>query len=389
MDLQLRQTNQHIDHEFEWEPYFRLYIQFINIIALVTKWCSTDNVVFIKSMRMLFKKLFEDQKNTGEEFVTRMIGDVSATCIDYQVSSKPVALHQPLTRLLSALSLYMDNFELSFDANELDIMERPTAVQMMEPSLRTVVFVSQVQAGMWRRNGHSLLDQVNTYHEHRWRREMADRDIIMLQLAAANMHPDDFMINLVSKFQLINWSSQEFDFKEDDSIRQINILAEEFLSILIYILAERYIPQVGEVTQEDCTRYSTSCQNISRKKPNYLIFILLGTKSFNFCASHPWLIAHCANPPKIFISAKMVFWTKSLKAWPLSNELTKALSLPTANMNSVRNSFRNTTCSFTVTPAKVKAKPRKPKGIGKKLPTSLKSHPRRNCLSSPSNSCRS
>ena len=63
----------------------------------------------------------------------------------------------------------MDKFELTFDSNELDIMERPTSIQMMEPSLRTTVFVAQIQAGLWRRNGHSLNDQINAYHDPRFR----------------------------------------------------------------------------------------------------------------------------------------------------------------------------------------------------------------------------
>ena len=69
----------------------------------------------------------------------------------------------------SALSLHIDKFELTFDSNELDIMERPTPIQMMEPSLRTTVFVAQIQAGLWRRNGHSLIDQINAYHDPRFR----------------------------------------------------------------------------------------------------------------------------------------------------------------------------------------------------------------------------
>ena len=158
--MQLRQPTQHLDHEFEWEPCFRLHISFMSVISLVTKWCSTDRVVYIKTLRMLFKKLFDDQNKTGEEYVTHAIGEQSANCLDYQVSSKPVALHHPLSRLLAGLSLYMKKFDLTLDANELDIMERPTPEQMMEPSLRTTVFVAQVQAGMWRRNGHSLMDQV-------------------------------------------------------------------------------------------------------------------------------------------------------------------------------------------------------------------------------------
>ena len=85
----------------------------------------------------------------------------------------------------------MSKFDLTFDANELDIMEKPPPEQMMEPSLRTTVFVAQVQAGMWRRNGHSLQDQVTAYHDPRWRKEMEDQDITMLQLAASNMNPND------------------------------------------------------------------------------------------------------------------------------------------------------------------------------------------------------
>ncbi len=255
MDLQLRQTSQHIDHEFEWQPYFELYLAFIQTIVLITKWCSTDRVVYIKDIRMLFKKLFDDQKSSGQGLITQKIGDNAASCIDYQVSSKPVALHQPLTRFLASLSLYLDKYELNFECNELDIMERPAPNQMMEPSLRTIVFVAQVQAGMWRRNGHTLLDQVTAYKDPRYRKEMEDRDIIMLQLAGSNMDPNDFLINIVNKFQLVNWTSHEFDCTEDDSIRQMNVLAEEFLSSLIYVLGERYIPRVGQVTPEDCIRH--------------------------------------------------------------------------------------------------------------------------------------
>ena len=123
MDLQVRQVSHHIDHEFEWEPYFRLYIAFMQIVYLMTKWCSTDKVVYIKTIRMLFKKLFEDQKSTGQEFVTQKIGEKSATCIEYQVSSKPVALYHPLTRLLSGTECLKKKkclvLELETDAENL------------------------------------------------------------------------------------------------------------------------------------------------------------------------------------------------------------------------------------------------------------------------------
>jgi hypothetical protein len=83
---------------------------------------------------------------------------------------------------------------------------------------------------------------------------MQDQDITMLQLAGSVMKPNDFLINVVSKFQLINWARESFDCEEDDSVRQINTLAEEFLTSLIYIFGERFIPGVGEVTPEDAVR---------------------------------------------------------------------------------------------------------------------------------------
>ena len=70
---------------------------------------------------------------------------------------------------------------------------------------------------------------------------MVDRDIIMLQLAAANMDPDDFLINVVSKFQLIPWSSEDFDLKEDDSIRQMNTIAGMCIGVVTVVEFHRIL----------------------------------------------------------------------------------------------------------------------------------------------------
>ncbi len=240
MDLQLRQVMHHIEHEFEWESCFRLHIYCMPVFAQIIKWCATDRIVYIKTMRMLFKKLFEDMSANGQESSNVTILDSTAECIDYKILAKPVALHHPLTRLLAGLSLHLNKFDLTFEANEFDIMERPSSIQMMEPSLRTTVFIGQIQAGLWRRNGHSLNEQAMAYNDPRWRKELKEQDITMLQLAAAMMKPDDFMINVINKYDLLKWTLESFDCKEDDSVRQINTLVEEFLSTMIYILGERY-----------------------------------------------------------------------------------------------------------------------------------------------------
>ena len=70
---------------------------------------------------------------------------------------------------------------------------------------------------------------------------MLDQDVTMLQLAAALMDPNDFLINLVNKFSLVTWSNKEFDCAEDDSIRQTTTVVEEFFSLLIMIVGERWV----------------------------------------------------------------------------------------------------------------------------------------------------
>lgn len=71
-----------------------------------------------------------------------------------------MSIHYPLTRALAGLSLYMEQFDLSMTSHEFDIRERPEVSHMIEPSLRTAVLNAQVHAGMWRRNGYALVDQV-------------------------------------------------------------------------------------------------------------------------------------------------------------------------------------------------------------------------------------
>jgi hypothetical protein len=70
---------------------------------------------------------------------------------------------------------------------------------------------------------------------------MLDQDVTMLQLAASLMDPNDFMINLLNKFALVVWSNKEFDCAEDDSIRQTTTIVEEFFSLLIMIVGERFV----------------------------------------------------------------------------------------------------------------------------------------------------
>jgi hypothetical protein len=54
------------------------------------------------------------------------------------------------------------------------------------------------------------------YRDAKFRQELLDRDIQCVQMAAANMEPNHFIIMLLNKFQLIPWSVVDFDCAEDD-----------------------------------------------------------------------------------------------------------------------------------------------------------------------------
>lgn len=167
MDSSHRQTGQHMEYEPDWESAFNLHTKLAHCISLALKWCGTDKVVLIKAYRATLKKLHEnpcyDPNVPGE---VRELANHSASCLPYDVSSKPVSIHLPLTRFLAGLHLYLEKYDLHFDKPEFQT-PKPTPVQIIEPVLRAKVMIAQVHAGMWRRNGYALLNQLYFYHNVR------------------------------------------------------------------------------------------------------------------------------------------------------------------------------------------------------------------------------
>lgn len=184
----------------------------------------------------------------------RELVDHSTACLTYDVASKPVSIHLPLSRFLAGLHLHLEKFGLHFDGGEFQF-PKPTPVQIIEPVLRTQVMIAQVHAGMWRRNGYALLNQLYFYHNVKCRTEMLDRDVQLLQVGASLIESNEFLIHVLNKFNLINWANPEFEKNslkspEEDSIRQVIYIVEEFLQLLISIISERYVTGISDITME-------------------------------------------------------------------------------------------------------------------------------------------
>lgn len=262
MDSVFRQTGQHMEYEPEWESAFNLHIKLAPVISLVLDWCSSDRIVLIKVYRMVMSALTETDfivSQTTSEI--KELADHSVWCLMYDVGSKPVSIHLPLSRFFAGLYLHLEKFNLTFDTVSVKKLKpdqsiEPKPDQIIEPVLCTLTMVAQVHAGMWRRNGYSLLNQLYFYRNVKCRAEMLDRDIVALQIGASLIESNEFLIHVINKFNLINWASPDYEQTslqnpEEDSIRQVINMVDELLELIIVIVGERHVPGVGMVTEED------------------------------------------------------------------------------------------------------------------------------------------
>ncbi|XP_053678473.1 E3 ubiquitin-protein ligase UBR1 [Anopheles nili] len=262
MDAVVRQVGQHLEYEQEWETAFTLHLKLSHLITLVLEWCATDRIVLVKVYRMVLAALTEVKFIVHEsEMVVCEVADHSASCLTYEVRSKPVSVHLPLTRFLAGLYTEIEKYGLAFDTIASSVVDRPTPEQIIEPVLCARTMMSQVHAGMWRRNGYTLVNQLFFYRNVKCRYEMLDRDIVILQIGASLIEANEFIIHVLNKYKLLHWlESEEFDKPalpadpgtyEEDLVRQTAVVVEEFLELLITIVGERYVPGVGDVTEND------------------------------------------------------------------------------------------------------------------------------------------
>lgn len=259
MDTVTRQVGQHMEYEPEWETAFNLHIKLRPLITKILLWCGSDNAVLKKIYRMTLKKIWENPVlDPQRPCVVKELMGYSVTCIDYDVSVEAVSIHLPLSRFLAGLHLYLDRYGLNFEHSDLQTTKQ-SPEQIIEPVLRALVLISQVHAGMWRRNGYSLLNQIYLYHNSKCRMEMLDKDIVILQMGASLIDSNEFLIHVLNKFNLLKWAQPNFETNlsngsEDESIRQTISLVEEFLNLIITVVGERYTPGVGKVTFDDCIK---------------------------------------------------------------------------------------------------------------------------------------
>ncbi|XP_030564536.1 E3 ubiquitin-protein ligase UBR1 isoform X1 [Drosophila novamexicana] len=286
MESITRQMGQHMDYEPEWECAFNLHIKLASTISQVIEWAASDVKLLRKLYKMTVRALVNNSFIVGNEKVeAKTVADHVANCLIYDVSTRPVSIHLPLSRFYAGIYLHLGAHDMTYDillAETEALNIKLTPREIIEPVLCTQAMIAQVAAGMWRRNGYSLLHQLYFYRNVRCRVEMLDRDIVCLQIGASLMESNEFLIHFLNKFNMIAWAQPEYEFGlaqspvDDEFMRQLS-MTDEFLELLIVIIGERWMPGVSLVSEEDrlrkeiiqllCTK-SYSHSELSRALPD-------------------------------------------------------------------------------------------------------------------------
>ncbi|TKR63505.1 hypothetical protein L596_027324 [Steinernema carpocapsae] len=317
MDEVRRQSVEHQLFESEWETAFNIQIRVQEATSLILAWCSSDREVHRSLVDMILKRVEAITRRHSEfgKKVQRIVYDYSANCYEFDVAKGVISIHQSLWRLLAGLfGAAPDILENLCVENVAELMESEPAVEeesekvnlfgkramIMEMGLRVMVLSAQTAAGLWRRNGFSLVNQIHNYFSPLCRTEMFDRDILALQVGAATSEPETFLIRLIDRFGLLRWTgttgSEEqsapatptsriaaeagtpmilvnFGHNNDgvprtlathplpptqtveESSKIIVTMAEEFLHLLIILCMERYGPGVGLTFRKDMLKH--------------------------------------------------------------------------------------------------------------------------------------
>lgn len=249
-----RQFGQHVEEEPHWESAFSIQLQLKYILSMFQEWCASDEEVLLKAYMMCHSAVMEYSKEAHlkDSVVLYMAGHLLSSR-PYKVSVEPVSIHLPLTRLLAGLHTQLSRTGAIRELFRCLTQEEFNVELLIEYPLRCLVLVAQVAAEMWKRNGLSLVSQVYFYRDVKWRQEMYDKDIVMLQIGASRMDPNLFLMLILRRFELFEVFKKPVLHKDKDMIKQLSRMTEEMLHLLIIIVGERYSIGVSHVARDDIT----------------------------------------------------------------------------------------------------------------------------------------
>ncbi|GAB7360877.1 hypothetical protein MBLNU230_g0863t1 [Neophaeotheca triangularis] len=183
------------------------------------------------------------------------------------VQSEPNSFHHPLHYMLSWLiedanTMSREEMRALLDFSHADLKDpwNPRSrgeagpkeltndellSSIFEHPLRLCVWLAQMRAGMWVRNGITLRHQAHTYRSVALRDVGYQRDITLLQTAFVLCGTDDepvgarFLAQMVNRFQLDGWVKGVYSVMPGfEESQQLDVI-EDFFHLLVVCLSER------------------------------------------------------------------------------------------------------------------------------------------------------
>ncbi|OON21147.1 hypothetical protein X801_02958, partial [Opisthorchis viverrini] len=219
-----RETRGHVEEELEWASGFYIIAELISVLGLTAQVASSDYTLF-KSVLSEARQAFEyrigildrrfrleplsssnddkaavgSDRRPSNDLAFRSLG-VSTEVYAYDVATYRFSFMQPLPRFLA--SLYGHGLEMGFSFEDLGLGDKAFVNLLIERPLQALAFYAQYNAKMWVRNGYAVPQSVNNMFTSNWRVELIDRDLQLLQIAAAILPPDEFLARFIHKMQL-------------------------------------------------------------------------------------------------------------------------------------------------------------------------------------------
>jgi len=290
--------------DLQWEVVFNLQIKLNPLITNILIWCQSDNIILKKVYSIVLKEIWRNSTNYKLRF--KKIFGYNVKCVIYDTQKNPVSMHCPLYRFFVGLHLCLDHC----NQRTLEFREWQSPELIIEPVLRVLILKSQLNGGVIKRNIYSVKNQIYLYYSSKCRLHMSDKDIILLQIAASLMDSNEFLIHMLNKFNLYEWVHRvvKSNKKKTDCVYPYLLpLSEEFLSLIIAIVDNRYNTFIGKVTVEDCI------------KQNLIQFLGSGSSSraeicnkFLYMEGAETLLEKCLNEVADFklIDGKVIYYLK-------------------------------------------------------------------------------
>ncbi|XP_008102293.2 E3 ubiquitin-protein ligase UBR1 isoform X2 [Anolis carolinensis] len=249
-----RQIGQHIEVDPDWEAAIAIQMQLKNILFMFQEWCACDEELLVTAYKECYAAVMRCSSNnySWDKTVIHLCGHTLESK-RFKVSADPVSIHLPLSRMLAGLHIQLSRTGVITRLLEFLKSEEFQVQVLIEYPLRCLALVAQVAAEMWRRNGLSLISQMFYYQDVKCREEMYDKDIILLQIGAAYMDPNSFLLLVLQRYELLDSFKRIIPTKDQDLNKQCNTLIEEMLQVIIYIVGERYVPGLSHVTKDEVT----------------------------------------------------------------------------------------------------------------------------------------